>query len=157
METHIRVYHKNDKQHCLDTFKSNVPDYFTEGEISEFEAFLDRLETGISKTQFYVIEHHGKIVGCGGFGDKDNRNIISLAWGHIHKNEHKKGLGQQLLSYRLALIKQQYPQLPVTIDTTQFSCGFYEKNGFTTKQMTENYYTVGLHRYDMELNHLESL
>jgi ribosomal-protein-alanine N-acetyltransferase len=90
-------------------------------------------------------------VGCGGFGDKDNKNIISLAWGHIHKNEHKKGLGQQLLTYRLELIKQMYSQLPLLIDTTQFSYGFYKKNGFRLLKITENYYTEGMHRYDMEL------
>jgi ribosomal protein S18 acetylase RimI-like enzyme len=151
MASNIRLYHKNDKQDCLDTFKSNVPDFFSENEIADFEAFLTRLEAGIPKTQFYVIEDENRIVGCGGFGDKDNRNIISLAWGHIHKNEQKKGLGQQLLTYRLALIKQQYPLLPVTIDTTQFSCGFYKKNGFRLLNITENYYTEGMHRYDMEL------
>jgi predicted GNAT family N-acyltransferase len=155
MALNIRMYHKNDKQHCLDTFKSNVPDFFSENEIADFEAFLNRLETGIPKTQFFVIEDENRIVGCGGFGDKDNKNIISLAWGHIHKNEHKKGLGQQLLTYRLALIKQLFPQLTLTIDTTQFSYGFYEKNGFRLLKITENYYTEGMHRYDMELNQIE--
>jgi N-acetylglutamate synthase-like GNAT family acetyltransferase len=151
MKSNIRLYHKNDKQDCLVTFKSNVPDFFSENEIADFEAFLNRLETGIPKTQFFVIEDENRIVGCGGFGDKDNKNIISLAWGHIHKNEHKKGLGQQLLTYRLALIKQLFPQLTLTIDTTQFSYGFYEKNGFRLLKITENYYTEGMHRYDMEL------
>jgi len=149
--TLIRPYKTHDKQDCLDTFKSNVPDFFSENEIADFEAFLDRLETGIPKTQFFVIEDEKRIVGCGGFGDKDNKNIISLAWGHIHKNEHKKGLGQQLLTYRLALIKQIYSQLPLLIDTTQFSYGFYKKNGFRLLKITKNYYTEGMHRYDMEL------
>ena len=149
MASNIRLYHKNDKQDCLDTFKSNVPDFFSENEIADFEAFLTRLEAGIPKTQFYVIENENRIVGCGGFGDKDNKNIISLAWGHIHKNEHKKGLGQQLLTYRLALIKQMYPQLPLMIDTTQFRYKFYKKNGFRLLKITENYYTEGMHRYDM--------
>jgi N-acetylglutamate synthase-like GNAT family acetyltransferase len=151
MASNIRLYYKNDKQQCLDTFKSNVPDFFSENEIADFEAFLNRLETGIPKTQFFVIEDENRIVGCGGFGDKDNKNIISLAWGHIHKNEHKKGLGQQLLTYRLALIKQMYSQLPLLIDTTQFSYRFYEKNGFRLLKITENYYTEGMHRFDMEL------
>lgn len=152
MKSNIRQYNKNDKQHCLDTFKSNVPDFFSENEIADFEAFLNRLETGIPKTQFFVIEDENRIVGCGGFGDKDNKNIISLAWGHIHKNEHKKGLGQQLLTHRLALIKQMYSHLPILIDTTQFSYGFYKKNGFRLLNITENYYTEGMHRYEMELS-----
>jgi N-acetylglutamate synthase-like GNAT family acetyltransferase len=152
MKSNIRLYHKNDKQDCLVTFKSNVPDFFSENEIADFEAFLTRLEAGIPKTQFYVIEDENRIVGCGGFGDKDNKNIISLAWGHIHKNEHNKGLGQQLLTYRLALIKRMYSELPLLIDTTQFSYGFYKKNGFRLLKITENYYTEGMHRYDMELS-----
>ena len=150
--TLIRPYKAQDKQDCLDTFKSNVPDFFSENEIADFEAFLTRLEAGIPKTQFYVIEDENRIVGCGGFGDKDNKNIISLAWGHIHKNEHNKGLGQQLLTYRLALIKRMYSELPLLIDTTQFSYGFYKKNGFRLLKITENYYTEGMHRYDMELS-----
>jgi ribosomal-protein-alanine N-acetyltransferase len=51
----------------------------------------------------------------------------------------------------LALIKQMYSQLPLLIDTTQFSYGFYKKNGFRLLKITENYYTEGMHRYDMEL------
>lgn len=152
MSIHIRTYNIKDKKECLESFKSNVPFYFADLEINEFEYFLDRLVKGIPKTEFYVIFNQIKIIGCGGFGDKDNQNKISLTWGHIHKNEHKKGFGEYLLNYRLNKIKNLYPLFPITVETTQYSYGFYKKYGFKILKITENYYSDGLHKYEMVLN-----
>jgi N-acetylglutamate synthase-like GNAT family acetyltransferase len=156
METTIRKYNKHDRNECLAAFKSNVPLYFTEAEVIDFENFLTRTETLNNDdkdevTHYYVILFEQKIIGCGGFGDKDNNKIISLAWGLIHKDYHKKQFGKQLLLYRLKQIKQLYINLPVVIDTTQFSFQFFEKFGFVTTKITEDYYTKGMHRYDMIL------
>ena len=40
----------------------------------------------------------------------------------------------------------------VQIDTSQHSQGFFERYGFQVKAITENYFAVGLHRVDMQLN-----
>lgn len=78
MEPIIRAYIKSDKQSCLEAFKSNVPDYFTEEEIVDFEFFLSRIERDDYKTYYYVLIYNDKVIGCGGFGEKDtNKNIIS--------------------------------------------------------------------------------
>jgi ribosomal-protein-alanine N-acetyltransferase len=157
MEVIIRPYNKADKEYCLIAFKSNVPMYFTEEEITDFENFLDRLEMGTEdadscNTYFYVVVLNGNVIGCGGFGDRYKDSIISLAWGLIHKDFHKRGLGEQLLLHRLEQIKKNYPSSPVVIDTTQFSFSFFEKYGFVTTKITLDYYTEGMHRYDMSLN-----
>lgn len=156
METVIRNFNKSDKEDCLIAFKSNVPLYFTEAEIRDFEDFLDRLENGPDeanpgKAHFYVFIYNNNIIGCGGFGDQYNNNIISLAWGFIQRDFHKKGFGKKLLLYRLTEIKKIYPTSPVVIDTTQFSYSFFEKFGFYTTKITNDFYTVGMHRYDMTL------
>lgn len=151
METTIREYLKTDKNDCMEAFKSNVPYYFINEEIQYFENFLQRIETGNDNARFYTILCNQKLVGCGGFGDKDNTGIFSLAWGFIHRDFHKKGFGIKLLQYRIEQIKQLKPKFPVIIDTTQYSCGFFEKYGFQTKKVTDNYYAIGMHRYDMEL------
>ena len=151
MEPIIREYIKSDNKNCLESFKSNVPDYFTEDEIVDFENFLTKIERGDNKTYFYVMIYNQKVVGCGGFGDKDNNGIISLAWGLIHKEYHKKGFGKKLLLHRIEQIKKLKPKYPVIIDTTQYSYGFFEKYGFSTKLITKDYYTIGMHRYDMLL------
>lgn len=155
MNAIIRAYTNDDSDSCLAAFKSNVPFYFTEEEIADFENFLQRIGSSdpkdhIHRTHFFVIVWEGKIVGCGGFGDKDNTlDKITLAWGHIHKDYHRKGFGEQLLSFRLKQIKRLYPDLPLLIDTTQFSYPFYEKYGFQTLSITNDFYAVGMHRYDM--------
>lgn len=152
MEPIIRAYIKSDKQSCLKAFKSNVPDYFTEEEIVDFENFLSRIERDAYKTYYYVLIYNDKVIGCGGFGEKDtNKNIISLAWGLIHKAYHKKGFGKKLLLYRIEQIKKLKLNFPITLDTTQYSYGFFEKYGFSTSLITPNFYTIGMHRYDMKL------
>ena len=156
MKTTIRPYKQKDKSSCLDAFKSNVPLYFTETEIADFENFLQRLdylqyESQPKKTYFFVVAYDQKVIGCGGFGDKENKGIISLAWGFIHKDHHKRGFGKELLLYRLKQIERLFPGLPVVLDTTQFSYPFFEKHGFYTTKVTKNFYAEGMHRYDMML------
>jgi predicted GNAT family N-acyltransferase len=155
MEIVIRPYNKKDKESCLAAFKSNVPTYFTEEEIGDFENFLERIEdVGVNnniKTHYFVVEYNQRVVGCGGFGDKDGKEIISLAWGLIRNEFHNKGYGKALLVYRLEQIKQLYPELPLVLDTTQYSHSFFEKYGFYTTKITNDYYSKGLHRYDMIL------
>lgn len=155
MNVLIRPYTKNDKEGCLEAFKSNVPLYFTEGEVKDFEFFLDNFlirsmtEKLYIKTYYYVVELNHKILGCGGFGDKEGTDTITLAWGLVHKDFHKQGYGEKLLSHRLEAIQNLYPGAPVVIDTTQHSFPFFEKFGFVTTKITENFYADDLHRYDM--------
>ena len=155
MSTQIRAYNAADRNSCLDAFVSNVPQFFTVGEVSDFESFLNRIELqqrsdlNAGKTHFSVVVHHDRVVGCGGFGDKDGNNIISLAWGLIHKDFQKKGLGKELFLYRLNEIKRLYSNASVVIDTTQFSAPFFERFGFVTKKVTNDYYAAGMHRYGM--------
>jgi ribosomal-protein-alanine N-acetyltransferase len=152
MEIQIRAYEPTDEQTCLVAFKSNVPSFFAEAEIELFAAFLKRLNKGlVNQTEFFVISDVNQVVGCGGFGDKDNAGIITLAWGLIHHDFHKKGLGKLLLKFRLEQIQLKYPNTPVFVDTTQFSVGFFEKLRFKTTKFTPDFYALGMHRYDMVL------
>ena len=150
----IRPYTAVNKDSCITAFKSNVPLFFTEDETPDFERFLDCLQineagSGSNRTKYYVVEHGNRVVGCGGFGDKDNTSVLTLAWGLIHKDFHKRGLGKALLLYRLEQIKNHFPDAPVYIDTTQHSFGFFEHHGFRTTKITNNFYAAGMHRYDM--------
>jgi predicted GNAT family N-acyltransferase len=149
----IRPYNKSDRQYCIEAFISNVPLYFTKEEVGDFENFLTKIETkdASEKAVYFVIEDSEKVIGCGGFGEKGNTKIITLAWGLIHKNYHKKGFGKLLLLNRLEQIVKLFPHYPVVIDTTQFSFPFFEKFGFKTTQITNDYYAKGMHKYDMEL------
>ena len=158
MELLIREYLEDDKSACLTAFKSNIPTYFAEFELADFESFLDTFKTRRfyvdtnRRTSYFVMVVDGKVVGCGGFGDKDNTNTLTLAWGLIHSGFHKLGLGESLLQFRLQEIKKHFPGEQVNIDTTQHTFGFFEKNGFSVSKITKDFYAEGMHRFDMVYN-----
>ncbi len=154
MIAQIREFETIDKEACLEAFQSNIPLFFTKDETVDFTRFLDTFQNKplSNKTYFYVVVLGHEIIGCGGFGDKDNKGIISLAWGLIHKDYHKKSYGEMLLKYRLYHINRLYPSKPVYIDTTQFTYGFFEKYGFEVTKITNDFYMDGMHRFDMIFN-----
>jgi ribosomal protein S18 acetylase RimI-like enzyme len=152
----IKLYCKVDKDGCLAAFISNVPKYFTTQEVLDFGNFLDRVDNqciqdtvGTSWTKYYVMFIDDKVIGCGGFGDKDGTNIISLAWGLVHNEFHGMGYGKLLLEHRLKEIKIIAPNNQLVLDPTQHSFWFFEKYGFQTIKITPDYYAKDLHRYDM--------
>lgn len=151
----IRPYTTTDKEACVQAFKSNVPKFFTVSEINDFSSFLDKFQNqepklyNYKKIHYYVVVLADKIVGCGGFGEKDDTDVITLCWGLVDSAFHKQGFGEKLLTYRLEQIQKIYPNAPVWIDTTQYSYPFFEKFGFVTTKITNDFYEVGMHRYDM--------
>jgi ribosomal-protein-alanine N-acetyltransferase len=152
----IRPYTISDKDECMLAFKSNMPTYFAEHEVPDFESWLDRLDgqkagDATYHRHYYVGVLEGKIVGCGGFGYDKNKNEATLAWGLLHADAQKKGFGKALLTYRLQCIKSFYPNCSVLLDTTQKTFEFFEGHGFVVEKVTENSYAPGLHRYDMRL------
>jgi N-acetylglutamate synthase-like GNAT family acetyltransferase len=151
MPTTIRPYLPTDHSSCMTAFLSNVPDFFTQEEIADFERFLVSLENGSGTASFYVIEHDQQVIGCGGFGDRNGDGIYSLAWGFVHKELHKKGFGEMLLTYRIEQIRLLNPKFPIWLDTTQYAAGFFKKYGFSTVSIINDYYAIGMHRHDMAL------
>jgi N-acetylglutamate synthase-like GNAT family acetyltransferase len=154
MQLHIRPYRPNDKASCLTAFKSNVPLYFTKGEIADFDHFLDNFHNpdntkGYITTCYDVVELDGQIIGCGGYGCKDGGETASFAWGLIHADWHKKGFGKFLLIHRLHKIQLAFPTLPIVLDTTQHSYSFFQKFGFEITKITPDFYEKEMHRYDM--------
>ncbi len=152
----IRKYTHSDKNACMEVFKTNVPKYFTTEEINDFEQFLTKLENPeeANDVPYYVMELNGKLIGCGGFAEKegiDGTASITFAWGMVDRAYHKKGFGEQLLQFRLREIPLHFPNKQVILDTTQFSYTFFEKYGFKTVKITADFYAEGMHRYDMLL------
>lgn len=151
MNTIIRKYESSDKQDCINAFKSNVPLFFTNKEITDFDSFLNKVESGTDITYYYVVIFKEKVIGCGGFGDNYNNGKYTLAWGLIHNDYHKKGFGVELLLHRIRKIKELKTASPLMLDTTQHSFGFFEKHGFRITKITNDFYEKGMHRYDMVL------
>lgn len=149
METILRKYTKFDYSSCLFIFRSNVPKYFTVEEFADFERFLIKLENGGEVVEFYVIVHNKRVVACGGFGDKHANGVYSFAWGMVHREFHKMGFGTLLFKHRISELRKINPSYPLELDTTQHSYRFYEKMGFRLVRVTKDFYTTGMHRFDM--------
>lgn len=152
----IRNYTKSDRAACLEVFKHNVPQYFALKEIADFEQFLDSFEAEmeaaptIHQTGYLVLLHNHEIIGCGGFGiSHTDLTAVTFIWGFVHPKFHKQGFGKQLFLHRLAQLKIQFVNLPIILDTTQFSYTFFEKYGFKTTKIQVDYYAPGYDRYDM--------
>ena len=146
----------------MEIFQTNVPTYFTMEEVNEFERFLTKLDDPevLDNPVYYVLELENRLIGCGGFGEKDGIDgtpSITFVWGMVDKAYHKKGFGEQLLRFRLNEIPIHFPGKSVILDTTQFSYTFFEKYGFKTVKITENSYGEGMHRYDMILEDVKTL
>ena len=148
---HIAVYTDNWRASCMEAFVSNVPQYFTEAEIAQFEDWLEKMKEGRTNWHYYVVLSGDILLGCGGFVYDEENHKVTFAWGLVNRKFHKQGWGKLLLTYRLDKIRALYAGADVILDTTQFSTTFFEQYGFVTVKYTENGYTDGLHRYDMIL------
>jgi len=141
----IRTYNSSDSEGCLKVFDSNERRYFAEEERAQFEEFL-RAPPGI----YYVMDRDGELLGCGGFAPEAEPGVVSLRWGLIRGDLHRRGLGRFLLFYRLREIGKLAGVTQVRMETTQHTAGFFEKaGGFKVTQVEPGGYGPGLDRVTM--------
>jgi ribosomal-protein-alanine N-acetyltransferase len=140
---------------CLEMFLSNTPAFFAHEELPLFKSWLDDLEKGgLGKKGAlydYVMIDGNTAVACGGFHVSAEDQKATMAWGMVHRAYHRKGIGKEFLNFRIRRIRQMFPHSHIALDTTQFSVGFYEKQGFVVTKFTSDFYAPGMDRYDMEL------
>lgn len=146
MSPAFRPYQPHDREACLAVFRSNVPRYFAPHEEAEFAEFLDELPC-----TYFVLEAAGEVLGCGGYYVAPGRGEGGLCWGMVHRRHHGGGLGRRLLLERLYRLVQHPEVAFIRLDTSQHTCGFFEKLGFATIKTESNGYAPGLDRYDMQL------
>lgn len=149
----IREYIATDKNYCLAAFESNMPRYFFPNELEDFRQFLDiQVTSGYNENEtgrYYVVERDGRVIGCGGFVLNHTAKDARMTWGLIHNDAHHQGLGKELLLWRIKEIRALSEHCTIALDTTQYTAAFFEKMGFKTIAVTENFYGPGMHRYDM--------
>jgi N-acetylglutamate synthase-like GNAT family acetyltransferase len=146
MQIKIRDYTPADNSDVLHLLKLNTPEYFAPEEEADF---INYLENEIDF--YYVVELENEIVGCGGINFRDeNTGVIS--WGIIHPEHQKKKLGSKLLNYRVQELQKIEKITRITVRTTQLVFPFFEKNGFKTIQIIDNYWAEGFHLYEMDFN-----
>lgn len=141
----ISKYIESDFEGCINVFESNMPRYFAEWERDEYATYLS---SHASKEPYFVCNNDCGIVACGGYFIAGN--WAGLSWGMVLNDSHRQGIGSALLKHRLERLQQSRNDIPVRIDTSQHTQGFYELHGFKVVSKVENGYTEGLHKIFME-------
>jgi ribosomal protein S18 acetylase RimI-like enzyme len=119
--------------------------YFAVEEEAAFDMYLDR-----ERELYYVLLVDELIVGCGGINFADNMTHGKISWDIFHPDYQRKSLGSRLLRYRIEKLKAVESVRKMTVRTSQFVYGFYEKHGFELKKVVKNYWAQGFDLYDME-------
>lgn len=140
----IRKYHISDKPELMEILQMNIPQYFAETEIKDFDHYLDS-----AIEQYFVIEINDKIVGSGGINFEKTSKTGKLSWDIINPNFQGKGLGTDLLKHRIALLHSMPDVEKITVRTSQFAFQFYEKNGFVLEETQKDFWAKGFDMYKM--------
>lgn len=144
MPLEIRKYTKADKSALLNIISLNVPEYFAESEIEDYNLYLeDEVE------DYFVVIESGVIVGAGGINYKLNEATAYISWDVIHPDYQNKGIGKTLLNYRINLISGNANIHKTVVRTSQLVYRFYEKNGFGLKEVHHDYWAKGFDMYYM--------
>jgi ribosomal-protein-alanine N-acetyltransferase len=155
MKTIIRNYQASDREACLRIFDGNTPLFFDPSERESLLNWLQAKDEGRMAyasnlaEHFYVLELAGRVMGCAGVYIPGDEKLANMVWGMVERDLHKKGLGRELLVYRINIIQKEYPDCAIILDTTQHSYGFFERLGFRVTRITPDFYGPGLSRYDM--------
>jgi predicted GNAT family N-acyltransferase len=144
----ITRYTSAHRQACLEIFESNQPRYFAEEEKS---GFLEWLDGHTDDNPYFVVKDNDEAIACGGIFLDAERNEAGLAWGMVHGRHHKRGYGKQFTLYRLALLRETWPDVVHKIETSQHTEGFYAKMGFRTVKTEKNGFADGIDKYTMHL------
>jgi len=141
---HIRAYIASDETALLQMLQLNIPAYFAESEINDLKEYLN---TVVEK--YFVVELNNRIVGAGGINLLDNYREGRISWDFINPEYHGRGIGKELLNYRLQILKSIESIKIISVRTSQFVYKFYEKNGFVIKEKANDYWAKGFDMYLM--------
>ncbi|MEL6810376.1 MAG: GNAT family N-acetyltransferase [Bacteroidota bacterium] len=142
----IRAYQDNDKDRLLELIKLNVPRYFAPDEIADFETYLTQ-----DREDYFVVEDNSVVIGCGGINYVIEDATAYISWDIIHPNFHGKGIGGQLVHFRIAHIQEKASFHTVVVRTSQRTYKFYEKQGFELKSVKKDFWAPGFDLYYMAL------
>ncbi len=140
----IRTFSAKDKPYLINLINLNTPTYFDAAEEKDFIVYLEK-----QIEDYYVIEQDNVIIGCGGINYETDKNTAIISWDIIHPDFQKKGLGKELLVYRINRIKDLNSYANIIVRTSQFSFQFYEKYGFKLIKCTKDYWAKGIDLYKM--------
>lgn len=134
----VRPFSSDDLDGVVDVFRSNIPKYFGPGEEQGLRDFLAEYAQ-----DYYVLLLDDEIVSAGGIALNPDETV-SLCWGMVRSDHIGTGLGRKLTEFRIQRAHEKFGGLPLVIDTSQHTEGFYNRFGFVTTERTLDGYGPGL-------------
>ncbi len=141
----IRPYEISDKEQLVQLLKLNIPQYFAERELEDFENYLEN-----EIEAYFVAEINNQLIGAGGINFEKEINTAKISWDFIHPSYHGKGIGGKLLQHRLEILKNAESSEIILVRTSQLVYKFYEKSGFVLQEIVEDYWAKGFDLYVMK-------
>lgn len=142
----IRAYKIEDKEQLIRLLQKNIPNYFHPSEELEYTNYLEK-----EIEDYFVFEEDGVPIGAGGINYQLEINTAYISWDLIDPKYHGKGLGKQLVQYRINHIKRNPSIATITVRTSQLTYLFYEKMGFQLKVTKKDFWAKGFDLYHMEI------
>lgn len=147
MNISIGHYKIENYDSVIELLKINTPKYFAPAE--EF-GLINYLTNELE--DYFVVLNDTKIIGAGGVNYFENGNKARISWDMIHPDFQGKGIGRQLLQFRITHILSNHPTTTIEVRTSQHTWAFYGKSGFETTEIVKDYWARGFDLYHMVLN-----
>src|SRR4030095_12321937 len=128
----IRSYSQSDRHACLEIFESNTPEFFIPTDSDGYATFLDNLPG-----PYFVLEQFGQIAACGGWA-LDTAGVVDLTWGMVRREFQRRGLGRELLRFRLNAIRNDGRATLVRVRTARLVQEFFVREGFSVVDVVLN-------------------
>lgn len=139
LKTKIRPYDPGDLDEVINLLRLNTPKFFNIAEEVDLRAYFEnRVE------DYFLVELNNNVIGAGGINYFPAEKEARLSWDIIHPAYQKKGVGKQLLLYRLEKINSLLTVKKVVVRTTPLVYKFYESLGFITEFVQKDYWAPGL-------------
>ncbi|QHL89339.1 GNAT family N-acetyltransferase [Nibribacter ruber] len=140
----IRPYQPADQAQVMHLLQLNTPTYFAPEEEADLLHYLHH-----ELEEYFVVEYQDKVVGCGGINFSEDKHTGKISWDILHPEYQGKGLGSQLLQFRISRLQSLEQVEHITVRTSQLVYPFYEKNGFALVEVVKDYWAPGFDLYSM--------
>lgn len=146
-EITIRKFKVDDKDQLIQILKNNVPRYFAETEVDDYETYIN------GKVQdYYVALLNDEVIAAGGINYDKDRQLAKISWDIVDIPFQKQGIGSLLLRHRLEVIENKKDIKSIIVRTSQHAFEFYEKQGFKLLERHKDYWAKGFDMYKMVYN-----
>ncbi|MCI0919742.1 GNAT family N-acetyltransferase [Sphingobacterium rhinopitheci] len=143
----IRKFKLEDKEKLVRILINNVPRYFAETEVDDYEEYIN------GKVQdYYVAQLGDEIIAAGGINYDKDRQLAKISWDIVDIPFQKQGIGRLLMKHRLEVIAAKKDIKSIIVRTSQHAYGFYEKMGFKLLERHKDYWAKGFDMYKMIYN-----